>query len=51
DDFGVGYEDAKEWHLVSDCGKNLDNSAHSILSVETLTTADPANNNTSQNLR
>nr|CAG8544593.1 13957_t:CDS:2 [Entrophospora candida]CAG8600951.1 8118_t:CDS:2 [Entrophospora candida] len=51
DDFGVGYEDAREWHLVSDCGKNLDNSAHSILSVETLTTADPANNNISQNLR
>ncbi|CAJ0832798.1 18580_t:CDS:2 [Entrophospora sp. SA101] len=31
DDFGVGYEDAKEWHLVSDGRKKLDNSAHSIL--------------------
>ncbi|RIA94365.1 hypothetical protein C1645_818072 [Glomus cerebriforme] len=37
DDFGVGYEDAKEWGVISDHGKSVDHiGSNSIISTETL---------------
>ncbi|GBC09981.1 hypothetical protein RclHR1_09250006 [Rhizophagus clarus] len=37
DDFGVGYEDVKEWGVISDHGKSVDHiGSNSIISTETL---------------